>query len=91
MKNNHEEKNPLNISAYSNGVNILENDPLEEIFELNMGDFLTEHLINADLASKIGKHHDKNRQHPNPFRFHIKRRRNYLQFYCSHNMPHAKS
>ncbi len=60
MKNNHSEKNPLNVSAYSSGVNILENDPLEEIFELNMGDFLTEHLINSDLANKIGKRHDKN-------------------------------
>lgn len=32
---------------------ILENDPMEAIFALNMGDFLTEHLISDDLLSKI--------------------------------------
>lgn len=31
----------------------LENDPMAAIFELNLGDFLTEHLISKDLASKI--------------------------------------
>ena len=33
----------------------MENDPLEEIFALNMGDFVSEYLISEDLASKIGK------------------------------------
>ena len=32
---------------------ILENDPIEEIFALNMGDFLTEHLISDELLGKI--------------------------------------
>lgn len=31
----------------------LNNDPMDAIFELNLGDFLTEHLISKDLASKI--------------------------------------
>lgn len=31
----------------------INNDPMEAIFELNLGDFLTEHLISKDLASKI--------------------------------------
>jgi len=31
----------------------LENDPLEAIFALNMGDFMTEHLISKDLLTKI--------------------------------------
>jgi len=31
----------------------MNNDPMEAIFELNLGDFLTEHLISKDLASKI--------------------------------------
>ncbi|MFA6988517.1 MAG: HD domain-containing phosphohydrolase [Candidatus Gastranaerophilaceae bacterium] len=31
----------------------IENDPIEAIFELNMGDFLTEHLISGDLLNKI--------------------------------------
>lgn len=33
---------------------LLENDPLEEIFALNLGDFISEHLISDDLAKKIG-------------------------------------
>ncbi len=31
----------------------IENDPLEAIFALNMGDFMTEHLISKDLLDKI--------------------------------------
>jgi putative nucleotidyltransferase with HDIG domain len=31
----------------------IENDPIEAIFALNMGDFLTEHLISQDLLQKI--------------------------------------
>lgn len=31
----------------------IENDPLEAIFALNMGDFMTEHLISEELLSKI--------------------------------------
>lgn len=37
----------------SNSTNLIENDPMEAIFELNMGDFLTEHLISGDLLNKI--------------------------------------
>lgn len=32
---------------------LLENDPLEEFFALNLGDFVSEHLISQDLAKKI--------------------------------------
>lgn len=32
---------------------VIENDPMEAIFALNLGDFLTEHLISDDLLSKI--------------------------------------
>ena len=35
-------------------VGLLENDPIEEIFALNLGDFLCEHLISPDFAHKIG-------------------------------------
>jgi HD-GYP domain-containing protein (c-di-GMP phosphodiesterase class II) len=39
---------------------LIENDPLEAIFALNLGDFLTEHLISTDLMSKINTSvHDK--------------------------------
>ena len=31
----------------------IDNDPIEAIFALNMGDFLTEHLISEDLLKKI--------------------------------------
>ena len=38
----------------------LEADPIEAIFELNMGDFLTEYLISDDLLDKINtSNHDK--------------------------------
>lgn len=36
-----------------NTQEFLENDPMEAIFALNLGDFLTEHLISKDLLSKI--------------------------------------
>lgn len=35
-------------------VCLLENDPMEEIFALNLGDFLCEHLISSEFAHKIG-------------------------------------
>ncbi|EKE02251.1 MAG: response regulator receiver modulated metal dependent phosphohydrolase [uncultured bacterium] len=44
----------------SNDLRIIENDPMEAIFALNLGDFLTEHLISEDLLSKINtSFHDK--------------------------------
>jgi len=47
-------------SLKENPENIINNDPLEAIFALNMGDFLTEHLISDDLLSKINTSvHDK--------------------------------
>ena len=36
-------------------MEFMEEDPLEEIFALNMGDFISEYLISEDLANKIGK------------------------------------
>ena len=44
-----------NSSMFTRSINLLEDDPLEEIFALNLGDFLTEHLINPELASKVSK------------------------------------
>lgn len=43
------------ISLFGRSMNLIEEDPLEEIFALNLGDFISEHLISEDLASKIGK------------------------------------
>ena len=49
------DKDENGISLFSRTLDVMENDPLEEIFALNMGDFLSEYLISDDLASKIGK------------------------------------
>ena len=42
-------------SLFSRSVDLMTDDPLEEIFALNLGDFLSECLISDDLAEKIGK------------------------------------
>ena len=42
-------------SLYTRSINLLEDDPLEEIFALNLGDFFTEHLINPEFVDKISK------------------------------------
>ncbi len=48
------------ISLFSRSANLADSDPLEEIFALNLGDFLTEHLISEDFAQKIKNTvHDK--------------------------------
>lgn len=44
------------VSFFARSEDLFTNDPLEEIFALNLGDFLTEHLISEDLAQKIKKH-----------------------------------
>ena len=54
FKSHNFEGEDAGVSIYSRSLNLLDDDPLEEIFALNLGDFLTEHLINPDLASKIG-------------------------------------
>ncbi|MBP7212298.1 HD domain-containing protein [bacterium] len=41
-------------SLFGRSIDIMEGDPLEEIFALNLGDFVSEHLISDDLAEKIG-------------------------------------
>lgn len=43
------------VSLFGRSVDLIEGDPLEEIFALNLGDFVSEHLISEDLAAKIGK------------------------------------
>ena len=49
------DKEELGASLFSRTLDIMENDPLEEIFALNLGDFVSEFLISEDLANKIGK------------------------------------
>lgn len=49
------DKEELGASLFSRTLDIMENDPLEEIFALNMGDFVSEFLISEELAGKISK------------------------------------
>lgn len=49
------------VSLFSRSAEFLDGDPLEEIFALNLGDFLTEHLISEDLAVKIKNHDSKDK------------------------------
>ena len=42
------------VSLCGQSEYLMGQDPLEEIFALNLGDFLSEHLISEDLAKKIG-------------------------------------
>ena len=47
------DKEEIGASLFSRTLDIMENDPLEEIFALNMGDFISEFLISEELAGKI--------------------------------------
>ncbi len=48
-----EEKNN-GVSLFSQSEYLIDKDPIEEIFALNIGDFVAENLISEDLARKIG-------------------------------------
>ncbi len=50
-----EQKENKNVSVFSRSEISLESDPLEEIFALNLGDFISEHLISDELVQKISK------------------------------------
>lgn len=47
-------------SLFGRSIDLVEGDPLEEIFALNLGDFISENLISKELAVKIGNS-DKNK------------------------------
>ena len=42
------------VSLFSQSEYLINQDPIEEIFALNLGDFIAENLISEDLARKIG-------------------------------------
>lgn len=50
-----EENIESGVSLFGRSMELMNDDPLEEIFALNLGDFLSECLISDDLAQKIGK------------------------------------
>lgn len=41
------------VSLFGQSEYLMGQDPIEEIFALNLGDFISEHLISEDLAKKI--------------------------------------
>ena len=47
-----EEKNN-GVSIFGQSEFLMESDPIEEMFALNLGDFISENLISEDLAKKI--------------------------------------
>ncbi len=49
------DKEEQGASLFGRTMEFMEDDPLEEIFALNLGDFVSEYLISEDLANKIGK------------------------------------
>ena len=42
-------------SMFTRTENLFDVDPMQEIFELNLGDFMVENLISKELAQKIGE------------------------------------
>ena len=50
-----EKKKNKNVSVFARSRISLESDPIEEIFALNMGDFISEHLISPEFIQKISR------------------------------------
>lgn len=48
-----EEKKQVGVSLFGQSDYLVGEDPIEEMFALNLGDFITENLISEDLAKKI--------------------------------------
>ena len=47
-----EEKKQTGVSLFGQSEFLMGDDPLEEMFALNLGDFISETLISEDLAKK---------------------------------------
>ena len=54
-----EEKKQLGVSLFGQSENLIGGDPIEEMFALNLGDFISETLISEDLAKKISSNTNK--------------------------------
>lgn len=50
------------VSLFGQSEFLMDGDPLEEIFALNLGDFISEHLISEDLAKKISSNSKDKRE-----------------------------
>lgn len=49
------DKKENGVSLFTQSEFMMDDNPMEELFALNLGDFLSEHLISADLVEKIGE------------------------------------
>lgn len=56
---NKEEKNKVGVSLFGQSDYLVNSDPIEEMFALNLGDFISETLISEDLAKKISSKANK--------------------------------
>lgn len=54
-----EEKKQTGVSLFGQSEYIVGSDPIEEMFALNLGDFISENLISEDLAKKISSKSNK--------------------------------
>lgn len=48
-----EEKKQVGVSLFGQSEHLVGSDPIEEMFALNLGDFISESLISEDLAKKV--------------------------------------
>lgn len=63
-----EEKKQVGVSLFSQSENLIGGDPIEEMFALNLGDFISESLISEDLAKKISTSANKKERLKNQLR-----------------------
>lgn len=65
---NKEEKNQVGVSLFGQSDYLMNSDPIEEMFALNLGDFISETLISEDLAKKISSKANKKERLQNQLR-----------------------
>jgi HD-GYP domain-containing protein (c-di-GMP phosphodiesterase class II) len=65
---NKEEKEQTGVSLFGQNDYLVGNDPIEEMFALNLGDFISETLISEDLAKKISVSANKKERLQNQLR-----------------------
>lgn len=65
---NKEEKNKSGVSLFGQSDYLVGGDPIEEMFALNLGDFISETLISEDLAKKISSKANKKERLKNQLR-----------------------
>jgi len=53
VKMNTQELQESELSVFARSMELIEGDPLEEIFALNLGEYLSEILISDDLIEQI--------------------------------------